>query len=60
MASHATAPPLIEPAIKRAVVFIDGQNFFHHAREAFGYHFPNYDIQKICASVCNAQGWNLA
>src|SRR6185312_14044746 len=36
------AQPLVEPAIKRAVAFIDGQNLFHHARQAFGYHYPNY------------------
>jgi len=56
----ATPAPLIEPAIKRAVAFIDGQNLFHHAREAFGHHFPNYDIQKICNHVCKDQSWNLA
>jgi uncharacterized LabA/DUF88 family protein len=51
--------PLVEPAIKRTVAFIDGQNLFHHAREAFGYHYPNYDIQKICDCICKAQAWNL-
>ena len=33
-----------EPPVKRTVVFIDGQNLFHAAREAFGYTYPNYDI----------------
>ena len=32
-----------EPAIKRAVIFVDGQNLYHAAREAFGYTYPNYD-----------------
>lgn len=32
-----------EPTIKRAVVFVDGQNLFYAARNAFGYTFPNYD-----------------
>jgi hypothetical protein len=41
-AAHAGfSPPLIEPAIKRAVVFVGGQNLFNAAKEAFGYHFPN-------------------
>jgi uncharacterized LabA/DUF88 family protein len=53
------AQPLVEPAIKRAVAFIDGQNLFHHARQAFGYHYPNYDIKKLFESVCKAQAWDL-
>lgn len=48
-----------EPALKRAVAFIDGQNLFHHARSAFGYAYPNYDIRKLVDSVVKAQGWNL-
>ena len=54
-------PPIHpEPTIKRAVVFVDGQNLFHHAKKAFGYHFPNYDIQKLAARVCQMRGWTLA
>ena len=30
----------LEPAFKRTVVFIDGQNLFHAAREAFSYTYP--------------------
>jgi len=26
-----------EPAIKRAIALVDGQNLFHNARNAFGY-----------------------
>ncbi|HEY5329807.1 MAG TPA: NYN domain-containing protein [Acidobacteriaceae bacterium] len=51
--------PLVEPAIKRAVAFIDGQNLFHHSRDAFGYHFPNYDIRKLVDRVATEQHWNL-
>jgi uncharacterized LabA/DUF88 family protein len=51
--------PLIEPAIKRAVAFFDGQNLYHHARNAFGYHHPNYDIQKLSQCICNQENWNL-
>src|SRR2546422_448621 len=38
-------PP--EPPVKRTVVFVDGQNLFHAAREAFGYTYPNYDIRAL-------------
>lgn len=56
----ASPVPLIEPAIKRAVVFVDGQNLFYAAREAFGYDYPNYDILKLSEHVCKSQSWNLA
>ncbi|MBZ5629973.1 MAG: NYN domain-containing protein [Acidobacteriia bacterium] len=56
----ATTPaPLVEPAIKRAVAFIDGQNLYRAVKESFGYHYPNYDVQKLSESVCQARGWNL-
>ncbi len=48
-----------EPAVKRAVVFIDGQNLFHATREAFGYTYPNYDVQALAQRLCAAQGWQL-
>jgi hypothetical protein len=50
-------PP--EPAIKRAVAFVDGQNLFFAARQAFGYTYPNYDFPALAAAVCAANGWNL-
>lgn len=46
--------------MKRASVFVDGQNLFHAAREAFGYTFPNYDVRKLAAALCAAQRWALA
>lgn len=49
-----------EPAEKRAVVFVDGQNLFHAAKEAFGYRHPNYDIQKLATAVASTAGWNLS
>lgn len=49
----------VEPAIKRAIAFIDGQNLFHHSCSAFGYRFPNYDIQKLTGTIVNSQHWNL-
>jgi uncharacterized LabA/DUF88 family protein len=51
-------PP--EPTIKRALVFVDGQNLFHAAQEAFGYPYPNYDVRKLAAALCLKQGWTLA
>lgn len=48
-----------EPQIKRVAAFVDGQNLFHSAREAFGYSFPNYDPQALAAAICEAQGWTL-
>jgi len=47
----------IEPESKRTVVFFDGQNLFHAAKEAFGYRYPNYDVGKLATLVCNQQGW---
>ena len=46
-----------EPRIKRAVSFIDGQNLFRHAKDAFGHYHPNYDPQKLSDAVCDAHGW---
>ncbi len=40
----------VEPATKRAVAFIDGQNLFHAAREAFGYTYPNYDVMALAGT----------
>lgn len=48
---------MTEPAKKRAVAFIDGQNLYRHAKEAFGHHHPNYDPTKLHNAVCAAQGW---
>ena len=50
---------MLEPALKRTVVYIDGQNLFHAAREAFGYREPNYDAAALAAEVCRQQGWAL-
>jgi len=51
---------MLDPALERAAVFVDGQNLFYAAKEAFGYHYPNYDIGKLASLVCSQQGWNLA
>jgi uncharacterized LabA/DUF88 family protein len=49
-----------EPAIKRAVTFIDGQNLFYAAKIAFGHTYPNYDPKALSERVCQKQGWQLA
>jgi len=48
-----------EPAVKRTIAFVDGQNLFHNCRNAFGYTYPNFDVQKLAQAVCAAQGWTL-
>lgn len=50
-------PPLIVPSPIRAVAFVDGQNLYRHAKEAFGYHYPNYDPVKLHDAVCAQKGW---
>ena len=50
-------PP--EPAAQRTVAFIDGQNLFHGAREAFGYTYPNYDARALAERVCAGRDWQL-
>lgn len=49
----------LEPKNKRVVAFIDGQNLFFAAKEAFGYNYPNYDVKKLAEHVCQQKGWQL-
>jgi uncharacterized LabA/DUF88 family protein len=49
----------VEPTTKRTVAFVDGQNLFHAAREAFGHTYPNYDIAALAQAVCRSRGWQL-
>ncbi|GIW54144.1 MAG: hypothetical protein KatS3mg082_0548 [Nitrospiraceae bacterium] len=48
-----------EPFPKRAVAFVDGQNLYHAVREAFGYTYPNYDVQSLAQRICQGRGWDL-
>ncbi|OGH56417.1 MAG: NYN domain-containing protein [Candidatus Lindowbacteria bacterium RIFCSPLOWO2_12_FULL_62_27] len=50
---------LTEPATKRAVVFIDGQNLYFAAKEAFGFTYPNYDPLKLAQRICLDKSWSL-
>ena len=49
----------LEPPAKRTVAFIDAQNLFHAAKEAFGYSYPNFDPTKLAGKVCEARSWQL-
>jgi uncharacterized LabA/DUF88 family protein len=49
----------VEPAVKRAVAFFDGQNLFHCAKNAFGYRWANYDPVKLAQAICAQNTWNL-
>lgn len=49
----------VEPPVKRAIAFLDGQNLFYAARDAFGYTYPNYDPLELPKTVCAPRGWNL-
>ena len=51
-------PP--EPARKRTIAFVDGQNLFYAAKEAFGYSYPNYDPAGLARKVCEQRGWEQA
>jgi uncharacterized LabA/DUF88 family protein len=50
---------MLEPPKIRAVTFVDGQNLYHAAKEAFGHRFPTYGIQALGSSVCERKGWIL-
>ncbi|WP_432787669.1 NYN domain-containing protein [Novosphingobium rhizosphaerae] len=39
------------------MAFIDGQNLYQHAKDAFGHHHPNYDPIKLHRMVCASKGW---
>ncbi len=34
------------------MAFFDGQNLFHHAREAFGYEYPNFSPLMLASRIC--------
>lgn len=44
---------------RRAIAFVDGQNLFYAAKEAFGYAFPNYNVQALASRVCQSKTWTL-
>ncbi len=50
---------IVEPSIKRAITFIDGQNLFNSVKECFEYRHPNYDVLALSKHVCSMRGWTL-
>ncbi len=48
-----------EPAIKRAVAFVDGQNLYHRVKVVFGHTYPNYDARALAEAVCRERGFAL-
>jgi uncharacterized LabA/DUF88 family protein len=49
----------LEPAVKRTVAFVDGQNLYRNVLNTFGCTHPNYDVEKLAQAVCSARGWQL-
>jgi uncharacterized LabA/DUF88 family protein len=49
-----------EPTQRRAVMFFDGQNLYHSARDCFGYTFPNFDVMALSRAVCATKGLLLS
>jgi len=49
----------LEPKVKRAVAFVDGQNLYHAAREAFGRPYPDYDVVALATNISESSGWSL-
>jgi hypothetical protein len=49
----------VEPPVKRAIAFIDGQNLYHAARTRFASNFPDYDPAALAEAVCSPRGWHL-
>jgi uncharacterized LabA/DUF88 family protein len=47
----------VPPPPKRAVAFVDGQNLFHSALEAFGYDYPNYHPLALSDHICSKRSW---
>jgi len=45
---------------RRVVSFVDGQDLFHAARQAFGYAHPNYDPGRLTEVVAAVRGWTVA
>ncbi len=53
------ALPCLLSHLTRTIAFVDGQNLFHAAKEAFGYPYPDYDARALADAVCRFQGWSL-
>ena len=43
----------------RAIAFIDGQNLFGAARDAFGVRAPSFDVVALSHAVVATHGWEV-
>jgi uncharacterized LabA/DUF88 family protein len=59
LAGVITGGILLTPFNPRSISFIDGQNLFRSAKEAFGYPFPNYDVLKLSNIISAQNHWSL-
>ena len=48
-----------EPLRKRTCAFIDGQNLYFAAKDAFGYKRANDRFPDLARAVCERKGWQL-
>jgi len=48
--------PNNDPCTKKIMVYMDGQNLFKGARDAFGYHTPDYDVLALGQYVADKIG----
>ena len=51
---------MLPPLSPRAIAFIDGQNLFASARDAFAIRTPSLDVVALSRAVAAARGWELA
>ena len=47
---------MVELQDKRVIAFVDGQNLFNAAKQAFGYDYPNYDSVRLAQLICEQRG----
>jgi len=48
------------PLFPRCIAFVDGQNLFYSAKEAFGRTYPDYNVKALVAHICQRQNWIVA
>jgi uncharacterized LabA/DUF88 family protein len=60
LAAEAIVSQLAFPfgtTVKRATVFVDGQNLYRSVKDAFGYTYPNYAFPPLALKICRQKGW---
>lgn len=43
----------------RMIAFVDGQNLYYAAKEAFAYSYPNFDPLALARRIANDHGWRF-